>query len=207
MTGDITTAAVQDTMSASLRIDIYTLLAALLAQPPASDRLAQLEDLNILPGIPSALGRAIAELKMASRRTSAEAAGKEYDILFVGLGRGDIVPYASWYEEGMIMGPPLARLRQDLARMAIYRRGETCEPEDHVAALCETMVLLLAESRIAPGQEAAFFNAHIAPWMPCFFENLCRSRGADFYRAVGSLGKVFMQLEQVRLRDQSNKEK
>jgi TorA maturation chaperone TorD len=172
MTGDITTAAVQDTMSASLRIDIYTMLAALLSQPPASDRLAQLEDLNILPGIPSALGRAIAELKMACRRTSAEAAVKEYNILFVGLGRGDIVPYASWYEEGMLMALPLARLRQDLARMAIHRRGETCEPEDHVAALCEAMVLLIAESRIAPAQEAAFFNAHIAPWMPSFFEDL-----------------------------------
>ena len=207
MTGDITTAAVQDTMPASLRIDIYTLLAALLAQPPASDRLAQLEDLNIMSGIPSALGRAIAELKKASRRTSSEAAVKEYDILFVGLGRGDIVPYASWYEEGVLMGAPLARLRQDLARMAIHRREETCEPEDHVAALCETMVLLLAESRIAPAQQAAFFNAHIAPWMPCFFEDLCRSRGADFYRAVGSLGGVFMQLEQVCLRDQSKKEK
>ena len=148
MTGDITTTAVQETMSASLRVVIYTLLAALLAQPPASDRLAQLEDLNILPGIPSVLGQAIAELKMASRRTSAEAAVKEYDILFVGLGRGDIVPYASWYEEGVLRGTPRARLRQDLVRMAIHRRGETCEPEDHVAALCETMVLLFAKSRI-----------------------------------------------------------
>lgn len=193
--------------AASLRIDVYALLAALLAQPPAAGRLAQLAALDHLPDIASSLARSVDDLKTAVQRAEADAVAREYDALFVGIGRGEVVPYASWYEDQALMGPPLARLRRDLSALNIRRRGPVCEPEDHAAALCEIMVLIIAEPQVLPARQAVFFHAHLAPWLPRFFKDLQQAPAADFYRSVGYLGGVFMALEIDLLQDRARKEK
>ena len=180
--------------SASLRSDVYALLAALLAGPPGAGRLIQLGDLDYLPDIPASLGLAMGELKAAARRTEPAAAQREDNALFGGVGREGIRPYASGYEEGVLMGTALARLRWDLAVLNIRRR-ETCEPEDHAAALCESMLLIIADPRVGAEKEAAFFRIHLAPWMTAFFRDLQTAPSAVFYRVVGRLGEVFMELE------------
>jgi TorA maturation chaperone TorD len=186
--------ATLDNGSASLRSDVYALLAALLAGPPGADRLLQLGDLDYLPDIPALLGLAMGELKAAARQIEPAAAEREYNDLFWGFGREGIRPYASGYEEGVLMGTALARLRWDLAALKLRRR-ETCEPEDHAAALCESMLLIIADPQVGAQKEAAFFRLHLAPWMPALFRDLQTAPSAVFYRVVGRLGEVFMELE------------
>ena len=194
-----------DSEAAPLRRDVYALLAALLAGPPDARRLEQVRALAVLPGVPASLERSLGELRTAALRTTSGAAEREYGALFVGLGRGEVVPYASWYAEQTLMGTPLVRLRRDLAALGIERHSETGEPEDHAAALCETMTLIAAEP-VADGRAAAFFKNHLASWMPAFFNDLQNAPAADFYRAVGRLGDVFMGLENDHLQDPDHKE-
>jgi TorA maturation chaperone TorD len=70
------------------------------------------------------------------------------------------------------------------------------EPEDHAAILCETMAGL-ASGRFpsAAGADRELFEQHLAPWMGRFFADLERAEAADFYRRVGTLGRVFIEIE------------
>lgn len=206
MTPDAVDTASIVALAAPLRSDLYALLGALLAEAPSRGRMEQLADLTVLHDIPPSLAQAVADLKAVAARCDPGAVAREYQALFVGLGRGEVMPYASWYENRTLMGAPLARLRRDLDRLPIRRRGGSCEPEDHAAALCEVMHLLAAESGMSPERQAAFFHVHLAPWMPRFFEDLRDAPTADFYRAVGFLGAVFMELENEFLPDQPRKE-
>ena len=190
--------------SASPRIDIYGLLSALLVRPPSAGRLEYLTNLDFHPDIPSSLSRAVAEVKAAAGRTGAEAAGREYQALFAGGEDGEIVPYASWYMANRVHGTPMVPLDDHLAALHIQRRGEACDREDHAAALCELMVLVIAEPQVLIPDQAAFFNTQLAPWMPLFFEDLRNAPSADFYRPVGNLGGLFKELEKELLKERVN---
>lgn len=179
-----------------LRANTYSVLGSLLAAAPGADTLAVLA--NADPGddgetLLTAAWRMLAAA--AGRATPAEIVD-EYETLFIGLGRGELVPFGSWYLTGFLMEQPLAQLRSDLARLGFERRADVNEPEDHVAALCETMALL-GESDEAGSLElqADFFDRHIRPWMARFFRDLSQTKSARFYRAVGQLGEQFIELE------------
>jgi TorA maturation chaperone TorD len=43
------------------------------------------------------------------------------------------------------------------------------------------------------------FEAHLAPWVGRFFADLERADAADFYRPVGALGRVFVEIESEAL--------
>ena len=103
-----------DNSLSAVRSDVYTLLAHLLVQPPSADELKRLANLTVLPVIPLSLEWHVARLRDAAVRIDTASLKREYDDLFVGLGRGQVVPYASWYEENLLMAAPLARLRTDL---------------------------------------------------------------------------------------------
>ncbi|HHB11839.1 MAG TPA: molecular chaperone, partial [Chromatiales bacterium] len=119
----------------------------------------------------------------------------EYHALFIGVGRGETVPYASWYLTGLLMEKPLALLRRDLARLGIERSPEVCEPEDHAGALCESMALLVDDPDVVADTERGFFETHIDPWLGRFFEDLSRAPSARFYAPVAVLGQRFLALE------------
>ena len=69
-------------------------------------------------------------------------------------------------------------------------------PEDHAAILCEIMAALAGQELPAPpGADRQLFEAHLAPWMGRLFADLERAQAATFYRSVGQLGRVFMQIE------------
>jgi TorA maturation chaperone TorD len=171
----------------------YALLAALLAGAPAADLLGRLAQIE---GDSSPLGAAHAALARAARDTSADAVAREFFELFIGLGRGECVPYGSYYMTGFLHERPLARLRQDLIRLGIERAPGQSEPEDHAAILCEIMAGLAGgELPASPGADRDLFEAHLAPWMARFFADLERAQGAAFYRGVGTLGRVFLEIE------------
>src|SRR5262249_3798033 len=121
---------------------------------------------------------------------------REYFDLFVGVGRGEMLPYGSYYLTGFLHERPLARLRSDLAELGILRAEDQPEPEDHLAILCEVMAGL-AGGRFAgaPAGEKPFFDKHLAPWARRFFADLERAEAADFYRAVASVGATFIDIE------------
>jgi TorA maturation chaperone TorD len=134
-------------------------------------------------------------LKVAARENKPEALDDEYHNLFIGIGRGELVPYASWYLTGFLMDRPLAYLRRDLKVLGIERQPGTNDPEDHAAALCESMRVIISAGDIPFPTERQFFLNHIACWMPVFFQDLQRARAACLYAAVGGLGEAFLRFE------------
>jgi TorA maturation chaperone TorD len=175
------------------RAQEYALLATLLERAPHAELLNRLA---ALVGDPSPLGVAHAALAEAAGRATREGVEREHFDLFIGLGRGVLLPYGSCYLTGSLQERPLARLRYDLARLGIERSPGRSEPEDHVALLCEIMAGLVSGRLLARrGADRTFFEAHLAPWMEKFFADLERANAAEFYRSVGALGRVFMAIE------------
>lgn len=176
-----------------LRAQQYDLLAVLLGRPPDA---ALLDALAGLTGGDSALGREVAALGRLAGAVTADAAAREYFDLFVGVGRGELLPYASYYLTGFLNERPLARVREDLAALGIERDAAMTEPEDHLAILLDVMAGLAAGRFAAePVAERAFFQRHVAPWAGRFFADLERARAAHLYRAVGALGRAFLEIE------------
>jgi TorA maturation chaperone TorD len=180
------------------RANSYGLLAALFASPPAAelvDLLRQIEDPTPNHS-ESTMGAAWKMLKLASEGATVESLDDEFHDLFIGVGRGELVPYGSWYMTGFMMDKPLADLRADLARLGIERQEGVCEPEDHVSALCEAMAVLVTSGNELPfSTQQRFFNEHVGPWMGAFFRDLQTAKSAYFYRTVGRLGELFIDLE------------
>jgi TorA maturation chaperone TorD len=175
------------------RAQEYALLATLLSRSPDAEFLGRLARLR---GDPSPLGLVHAALGEAAARLDAERVGREYFDLFVGLGRGEVLPYASYYLTGFLYERPLARLRGDLKRLGIEQVAGQSEPEDHAAILCEIMSGLANKTIEAPaGADREIFEKHMAPWMGRLFADLETSKTANFYARVGALGRMFMDIE------------
>lgn len=170
----------------------YALLATLLSCSPDTKLIGQLV---LLRGDTTPLERAHASLGNAASRTSEQSVAREFFDLFVGLGKGQLLPYASHYLTGSLYSRPLSSLRGTLLHLGIERTRPS-EPEDHVAILCEVMAgLIVSDLPAQPGGDRAFFQAHLAPWAGRFFADLERTKAADFYASVGSLGRVFIDIE------------
>ncbi|MDH5750040.1 MAG: molecular chaperone TorD family protein, partial [Rhodospirillales bacterium] len=158
--------------------------------------LATLKDLE---GDGSHIGRTLQSLAASARNATPETVEEEYNALFIGMGTGgELYPYLSRYLTGFLHEKPLARLRSDMAALGIAASGDVGEPEDHMAALCEIMHGLIAGSFGDPTPievQHKFFDAHLAPWAITFFEDLENAKSSDFYRSVGTIGRLFMAVE------------
>ena len=177
------------------RAGIYSLLAALLRDypgPASLDYAAQLStdsDEN-----KSDLSVAFSMLSLAARHSNAAALRDEYHALFIGLGRGELVPFGSWYQTGFLMEKPLGQLRGDLAALGFERDESVHEPEDHIAALCEVMSYLIADD-VTIETQRHFFESHLGNWGDRFFDDLANADNAVFYRSVARLGTAFLGIE------------
>jgi TorA maturation chaperone TorD len=175
------------------RAQEYALLATLLGRSPDAELLGRLAKLR---GDASPLGLAHAALGQAAASADAESVGREYFDLFIGLGRGEVLPYASYYLTGFLYERPLARLRGDLKRFGIQQQEGQSEPEDHAAILCEIMAAIAGgKIEVPPEAERAIFEKHMAPWMGRLFADLERSATAKFYAHVGTVGRTFIDIE------------
>ena len=175
------------------RAQEYALLAALLARAPDQ---ALLDRLAKLGGDASPLGVAHVALAEAASRTTAERVEREYFNLFIGLGRGELLPYGSYYQSGFLHERPLARLRTHLRELGIERVEGEVEPEDHAAILCEIMAgLINRRLGAAAGADRDLFEKQLSPWIGRFFSDLEQAEAADFYRSVGTIGRLFVDIE------------
>jgi TorA maturation chaperone TorD len=203
-----------DLFGATLAIDevdgararLYGLLAVLLSRAPGAELLDRLAGLKVDA---SPLGLAQAGLAEAAHEAIPDVVVREYFDLFIGLGRGELMPYGSYYLTGFLHERPLARLRADLAALGIARADDNREPEDHIATLCEVMAGLVERrfpallgvlsgensARIESTVDQQVFERHLAPWAGRFFADLEQARAAKFYRTVGTLGRTFTEIE------------
>jgi TorA maturation chaperone TorD len=171
----------------------YALLATLLARAPDADLLERLARLR---GDASPLGLAHMALAQAASETTSDRLQREYFDLFIGVGRGELLPYGSYYLTGFLHERPLARLRDDLKALGIERSAGAIEPEDHAAILCEIMAGVAEGQFPTPdGSEQRIFERHLKPWIGRFFSDLERATGANFYARVGTVGRIFIDIE------------
>jgi len=177
----------------SARAQEYALLAALLVRAPDAALLRKLSDLR---GDATRLGVAHVALAEAASVATAANVEREYFDLFIGIGRGELMPYGSYYLTGFLHERPLARLREDLVKLGIERIDGNAEPEDQAATLCEIMAGL-AGGRFGTraGSDRRIFEKHVAPWMGRFFADLENAQAARFYRPVGTVGRLLMDIE------------
>lgn len=183
-----------------LRADLYDMLGLLLARPPTRETIDRVAK---LAGDETELGRGIGALARVARVTTAQSLEREFNALFIGVGRGELMPYGSYYLTGFLHEKPLAVLRGDMGRLRITRAENVYEPEDNIASLMEMMAGLI-RGRFGEVASLAvqkdFFFAHIAPWAKLFYDDLAKAKNSVFYAPVGVVGAAFMEIEREAFR-------
>jgi len=187
-----------------MRAGVYQLLSRLLAREPDEATIQSLRDIDDVDTSEGQIAMGWQLLKQAAQKTNLQSIHEEYFSLLIGVGRGELVPFGSWYMTGFLMEKPVAALRADLARLGIERQDGIAESEDHIAALCDAMSLIIQNSEeIDLQSQRSFFNDHIAPWVHPFFSDMQNAKTAHFYRSVGFFGESFFDFEQQLLQMQS----
>lgn len=177
------------------RASAWALLAALLRATPDQSLLDHVSTLSPEGDAElDELGQAMAALAGAASDRDPERLEQEYNELFIGVGKGQVVPYGSWYLTGFLMEKPLSDLRDDLRALGFERSDDTSEPEDHAAAIFEVFSVMIADG-FSPERQEIFFNTHLQPWLGRFFDDLGQARSADFYQYVAQFGAAFLKLE------------
>lgn len=178
-----------------LRADLYNFLGVILSGPPDEMLLGQTAGLQ---GDSTDLGQAVSTLAKMARITKPRTVESEYNRLFIGLGRGELLPYASYYLTGFLNEKPLSLLRQDMTAQGLARAQNVFEPEDNIASLMEMMGAMIVGRFGTPADlntQKTFFNKHIGPWAGHFFSDLEGAKNSVFYAPVGTVGRLFMDVE------------
>lgn len=183
-----------------LRADLYNFLGLMLSGPPDEMLLGQCVGLT---GDDTPMGEAVAGLARVAKVTKPKAAESEFNALFIGLGRGELLPYASYYMTGFLNEKPLAALRADMGARRISRAPNVFEPEDNIASLMEMMAGLIVGRFSNPANiddQKTFFNKHVAPWAGHFFADLEAAKNSVLYASVGAVGRTFLEIEREAFR-------
>lgn len=178
-----------------LRADVYHFLAAYLVTKPGPTALTAAKTLS---GDDSDFGKAFSTLAHLAGKMNHSEVAEEFDALFIGLGRGELLPYGSYYLTGFLNEKPLAKLRNAMRELGIARREDVSEPEDHIGSLMEMMAGLILGGYGQPASivvQRTFFMTHIEPWAGHFFADLEAAKGSRFYQPVGTIGRHFMEIE------------
>ena len=178
-----------------LRADMYDFLASLLRKEP-SDEL--IEKVCQLEGDETPIGSACLTLAHLAKTMDNGLIRNEYVELFIGVGRGEILPFASYYLTGFLNDKPLANLRAEMSDIGIARAEDVKEPEDHIASLFDIMSGLIRGQfgrTFSIDEQAKFFNKHIEPWARLLMQDIEAAKTVVFFAPVGTIGKVFLEIE------------
>lgn len=179
----------------ALRAQMYRFLARLLAAPPDQSLLKNISQMS---GDDTDLGKSIQSFGTLAAKTDPVQAEQEYNDLFIGVGRGELLPYGSYYLTGFLHEKPLSKLRNDMAQLGIQRSEDVKEPEDHIAALMDIMAGLITGEFGEPAtlaEQKKFFEAHISSWAGHFFADLEGAKSSVLYAALGTIGRTFIEIE------------
>ena len=178
------------------RADLYGVLASLFYGPPSQALL------NSIANAPTEgdglLQQGWNDLVSACRPADADLVREEYEALFIGVGKPEVMLYGSYYLSGFLMEKPLAALRAELDALGLQRDERMPESEDHVAALCEVMRHLILSADVASaGSETQkrFFSVQMQPWVNDMCEAINAHPEARFYRPVAQLARKFFDVE------------
>ncbi len=183
-----------------LRAQLYHFLARYLAAPPSREALDVAAKMTCDEAEQSDLAKAFRTFTVLAARSEPENVAREYHDLFIGVGRGELLPYGSYYLTGFLHEKPLAKLRGDMGELGIVREADVKEPEDHIAALMDMMAGLITGEFGEPQPLAAqkqFFETHILGWAGHFFADLEGAKTSVLYAALGSIGRQFMGIEET----------
>ena len=202
MTGGSAFVAVPHPVAAEdrVRADLYALVSRLFTNAPDRGFLGVLAAAPELPETAdSPLAAPYNSLLRASRAMDADAAEQEYTDLFVGVGKSEVNLHGSHWLSGFMMDKPLAELRADLAELGLERRESTPLLEDHLAAVAETMRLLVAggDGRAPAPLEVQrrFFDRRIASWAFDCCDAISACPLANYYRRAAEFTRVFLAIE------------
>ena len=179
----------------ALRAQMYRFLARLLAAPPDESLLKSVSGIE---GDDTDLGKALRSFSKIAAKSDQAQTEQEYNDLFIGLARGELLPYGSYYLTGFLHEKPLSKLRNDMAQLGIARDASHKEPEDHIASLMDMMAGLITGEFGDPAPLAGqktFFEAHISSWASHFFADLEGAKSSVLYAALGTIGRSFMEIE------------
>lgn len=183
------------------RADFYGLLASLFYAAPDAGLLEALAGSGELDAEASGaeFPAAWRALRRAAAEANAEAVRTEYDETFIGIGKPEVMLYASYFLSGFLNEKPLVELRSDLAALGFARNREAKEPEDHLSGLLDVMRQLILDEDSAPADRDAalqpFFFRHIEPWYGKLCDDLEAAPGADFYRSAAGFLRAFLDIE------------
>ncbi len=182
------------------RAELYGLLARLWFAPPDAALLQQFAvAVTTAPQAGAFLEEPWQQLVAAMRATDVEAAREEFDRLFTGTGKAEILPYASYHLAGALNERPLVELRDALADLGLASAAPEGETEDHIAVIFEVMRYLIAGDDAAVcnlEQQRRFFRAQVQGWVG---SALCASLEdhpqAPVYAALARFTRAFVEVE------------
>lgn len=180
-----------------LRANMYRLLACFLSSPPGERELRYAAEMI---GDNSPLGEALSTFAQAARNTTPSRLSEQYHELFIGLSRGKLLPFGSYYLTGFLNEKPLARLRGAMSKLGIERDPGNKDPEDHIAAVLDMMAGLIRGEFGKPAtleQQKQFFEEHLNSWAPHFFRDLEAEETSELYASLGTIGRLFLQTEET----------
>ncbi|GAA4018830.1 TorD/DmsD family molecular chaperone [Actimicrobium antarcticum] len=186
----------QDQGEETARADLYGLLATLFNAPPSQaliDTIASAQSEG--DGV---LEKAWADLVAVCKSADAYIVRDEYELLFLGVGKPEVMLYGSYYLSGFLMEKPLAALRTDLSMLGLERVGTVVESEDHIASLCEVMRYLIASDDVMHANLATqktFFSDHMQAWVEDMCTALEQHPSTVFYQPVTQLARAFFTVE------------
>lgn len=183
------------------RANFYALISRLFAAAPDQALLAAIASSPPLATDDSgaALPQAWSKLIAASTAMDEEAASEEYEKLFIGVGKAPVNLHASHHLTGFMMEQPLADVRSMLATLGFARIETQTMVEDHLAALTETMrLLIVGGADVQPSSlsvQRQVFTAHIGPWFELCGNAITKSSLANYYVIVAQFTVSFLQVE------------
>lgn len=170
------------------RSELYGVLSMLFYGPPSQAVLDLIEGAAIEGD--GVLADGWRGLQAASSQTNAERAREEYESLFIGVGKPEVMLYGSYYLSGFLMEKPLAALRKTWHGSA-WNAPSTCPKAKTISPPCATP----CDCCMAALQHRRNFSAHIQPWARQLFDAIDAHPGATYYRAVAGLARSFVEVE------------
>ncbi len=181
------------------RAEIYGLLAALFYAPPDASLHVQFQiAVTEAPVAGAFLEASWGDLVAAARRLELAQIAREFDVLFQGVGKPEVLPYGSYYLAGKLNEKPLVALRHSLRELGLARSDAMNETEDHIAGLCEVMRFLIAGTDAGTSNLAAqrrFFDAHLRGWVEALCGAIEAQPAADFYASLARFTRDFFAVE------------
>lgn len=185
------------------RADLYALLSRLYRSAPDAALLAAIASADELgvdgPDSESRVARDWKALIAASAVLDPHAATDEYHQLFVGVGQSEVSLHGSAYVKGAGGRALLVEIREALDQLGLARQPGASIFEDHLAAVCETMRLLITGTGQSEPfdvrRQREFFEDNVATWVFACCAAIIAKPVANYYRRVAQFTESFMALE------------